>query len=54
MVGAKGYTYKVTWSEEDQEFVGTCPQYPSLSWLATTEEAALLGVYKLVQCVEEV
>lgn len=39
--------YKVVWSEEDQEFVGTNEDYPSLSWLAKTEEEALKGIYNL-------
>ena len=35
------YTYRVTWSEEDQEYVGLCAEFSSLSWLAGTQEAAL-------------
>ena len=35
------YTYRVTWSEEDGEYVGLCAEFPSLSWLAPTQEAAL-------------
>ncbi len=27
------YTYRITWSEEDGEFVGLCAEFPSLSWL---------------------
>jgi len=42
------YTYRVTWSEEDQEHVGLCLEFPSLSWLAETPEAALKGIRKLV------
>jgi predicted HicB family RNase H-like nuclease len=42
------YTYRVTWSEEDQEYVGLCAEFPSLSWLARTPEGALKGVRKLV------
>ncbi len=38
------YTYRVTWSEEDNEYVGLCVEFPSLSWLASTPEAALEGV----------
>ena len=38
------YTYRVTWSEEDQEYVGLCAEFPSLSWLAATHEAALKGI----------
>ncbi len=43
------YTYRVTWSEEDAEYVGLCAEFPSLSWLAQSHEAALTGVRKLVQ-----
>jgi predicted HicB family RNase H-like nuclease len=42
------YTYRVTWSEDDAEYVGLCAEFPSLSWLAQTPEAALKGVSKLV------
>jgi len=42
------YTYRVTWSEEDNEYVGLCAEFPSLSWLSITPEAALKGVRKLV------
>jgi len=42
------YTYRVTWSEEDNEYVGLCAEFPSLSWLAITPETALKGIRKLV------
>ena len=42
------YTYRVTWSEDDSEYVGLCAEFPSLSWLASTPEAALKGIRKLV------
>ena len=42
------YTYRVIWSEEDGEHVGLCGEFPSLSWLATTPEAALKGMRTLV------
>jgi predicted HicB family RNase H-like nuclease len=42
------YTYRVTWSEDDNEYVGLCTEFPSLSWLASTPEAALKGIRKLV------
>lgn len=43
------YTYRVTWSEEDNEYVGLCAEFPSLSWLEGTPEAALKGIRSLVQ-----
>ena len=42
------YTYRVTWSEDDQEYVGRCAEFASLSWLAATPEAALKGIRKVV------
>lgn len=42
------YTYRVTWSPEDGEHVGLCAEFPSLSWLAKTTEAALKGIQKVV------
>lgn len=42
------YTYRITWSEEDNEYVGQCLEFPSLSWLASTPEDALIGVRQLV------
>ena len=43
------YTYRVTWSEEDDEYVGLCAELPSLSWLEKSPERALSGVRKLVR-----
>jgi predicted HicB family RNase H-like nuclease len=45
------YTYRVMWSEEDGEYVGLCAEFPSLSWLARTPEAALKGIRRLVNKV---
>ena len=42
------YTYRVTWSEDDNEYVGLCAEFPSLSWLSPNPEAALKGIRKLV------
>ena len=44
----KHYTYRVTWSPEDGEHVALCAEFPSLSWLAKTPEAALKGIQKVV------
>jgi predicted HicB family RNase H-like nuclease len=45
------YTYRVTWSEDDNEYVGLCAEFPSLSWLAKKPEVALRGIRKLVEDV---
>jgi predicted HicB family RNase H-like nuclease len=42
------YTYRITWSNEDREYVGLCAEFPSLSWLDKTQEEALKGIRKLV------
>ena len=42
------YTYRVTWSTEDKEYVGLCAEFPSLSWLAATQEEALRGIREVV------
>ena len=42
------YTYRVTWSDEDGEFVGTSDGLPSLSWLAATTDDAMDGIRRLV------
>lgn len=42
------YTYRVTWSEEDSEYIGLCAEYPSLSWLASEPDAALRGIRQVV------
>ncbi len=42
------YTYRVTWSEDDQEFIGLCAEFPSLSWLETSPEKALKGIRSVV------
>src|ERR1700687_377099 len=42
------YTYRVTWSEEDSEYVGLVAEFPSLSWLEPSPEKALKGIRELV------
>ena len=42
------YTYRVIWSDEDKEHLGLCAEFPGLSWLARTPEAALRGIRKVV------
>ncbi len=47
------YTYRVTWSEDDGEYVGLCTEFPSLSWLDESPEAALKGIRNVVSDVVE-
>lgn len=48
MVNIEHYTYRITWSAEDDEFVGLCAEFPSLSWLAKERVEALAGITALV------
>lgn len=48
---ADKYTYRVLWSEEDNEHVGRCLEFPSLSHLAPKQDAALKGIVALVDDV---
>ncbi len=51
---ADHYTYRVTWSVEDEEFVGLCAEFPSLIWLSQTHEGASVGIRNLVMdCVSD-
>lgn len=45
------FTYRVTWSAEDNEYIGLCVEFPSLSWLARTPENALAGIRRIVRGV---
>lgn len=48
-MSADHYTYRIFWSAADGEHVATCAEFPSLSWLADDEVAALRGVKDLVR-----
>ena len=48
MISPEHYTYRVTWSSEDGEFVGLCAEFPLLSWLASSQEEAFSGIRQLV------
>ena len=45
------YTYRVAWSVEDDEFVATVVEFPSLSWLAPSQIGALEGLEALLSSV---
>jgi predicted HicB family RNase H-like nuclease len=45
------YTYRVSWSDEDQEFVASCAEFPSLSHLADSQVKAIDGLRALVSDV---
>jgi hypothetical protein len=41
--------FRVEWSDEDGEYVGTCDGFPSLSCLAPTANQAMHGIRRLVR-----
>lgn len=45
------YSFRVNWSPDDAEFVASCVEFPSLSWLAGTPEDALTGLRVVVDDV---
>jgi predicted HicB family RNase H-like nuclease len=45
------YAYRVAWSPEDEQYVGTVTEFPSLSHLADTQDEALTGIRDLVAVV---
>jgi hypothetical protein len=48
LVNAAHYTYRVTWSAEDGEYVASCLEFPSLSWLDASRTGAIDGLEKVV------
>lgn len=47
-VDAAHYTYRVSWSAEDGEYVATCLEFSSLSWLAESCGEAIDGLERIV------
>jgi len=45
------YTYRVTWSPEDGEYLGLCAEFPSLSWLGPSTEEALAGIQRTISYI---
>jgi predicted HicB family RNase H-like nuclease len=44
---ADHYTYRVRWSAQDEAYVGTVAELPSLSWLAESRVEAFSGIQDL-------
>ena len=47
------YTYHITWSAEDEEYVGLCHEFPSLSCLEPTADAAFAAIRQVVADILE-
>ena len=43
------YTYQVSWSDDNGEFVAQVAEFPLLSWLAPDRQAAEDGLLRLVR-----
>ncbi len=50
-IKTKDYTFELIWSEDDEEFVGRCLEFPLLSHLDKSEVRALQGIMKLIEDV---
>ena len=48
-MNADKYTYQVGWSQEDEQFVATVREFPSLSWLEDSRDEAEKGILSLVE-----
>lgn len=48
MVDVRHYAYRVQWSADDNEYVATVAEFPSLSWLDAEQAEALRGLAALV------
>jgi predicted HicB family RNase H-like nuclease len=42
------YSYRVGWSPEDDAYVGTVIEFPSLSWVDADRTTAFAGIQRLV------
>ena len=43
------YSVVVAWSTEDDEYVATSPEWPELSWLASSEPGAIRGLRRVIR-----
>lgn len=51
--GAEYYTYKIFYSPEDEAFIGTVEEFPSLSAIESSQVEAFYSIVDLVQSVLE-
>lgn len=47
------YTFFAVWQEEGQNFAAKCSEYPSLNWVAETEEKAIEGIKYIIATIED-
>jgi predicted HicB family RNase H-like nuclease len=47
-------SYRIIWSQDDEEYVGLCAEFPSLSWLSSSPQKALEGITNMVEeCIKQ-
>ena len=51
MYKADDYTYDTTWSQSDNQMVGICEEFPSLSYVGKTKAEAVDGIKDVVATV---
>ena len=54
MSNLEKYDYQISWSPDDNEYVGLCSQFPGLSYLASNKQDALSGIIDVVKNTIEV
>ena len=42
------YTYRISWSEVDQEYIGLCTEFPDLRCISVSQFYALDGIRRMV------
>jgi hypothetical protein len=53
MKSAEECTYETVYSKEEDGYIATCKEFPSLSWIHCKKDKSLEGIKKLVQEVIE-
>jgi predicted HicB family RNase H-like nuclease len=48
-INAEHYTYRVRWSPEDEAYIGTVAEMPSLSWAENSAKGAFAGIHALAK-----
>lgn len=51
MTKPEDYAYRVLWSEEDQAYIATVAEFPSLSCVEESQAAAFFGIVSIVEDV---
>ncbi|MEL7086493.1 MAG: hypothetical protein AAGM36_18585 [Cyanobacteria bacterium J06597_1] len=48
------YSYRVTWSDEDDAYAGQCLEFPYMSWMDESRAGALSGIRTVISdCIQD-